>query len=224
MIKTRLKLGDKLELEINDEAYKIEQPLVSQFDSQFPDGTMEILSPIYRGRVLYIAPNTKIDVIYQHEGSLYKFGAVALVSRFLGRIGMLRIKPVSEEVRIQRRNFFRIACVLDIEYRLYEEKNTPEMRGDFKKGLTKDISGGGICLLMNERPEPGCFLEGKLNIGQEIAFTGKVLRVMRTENNEVYSYETSLEFTGISEKAREKLISFIYDYQRRLLKKGWYTK
>jgi len=228
MFTNRLRLGDKLELEIKDAAYKIEEPLVSKYDTQLSDGTLEILAPIYKGRVLYIAPDTKMDVIYQREGNLFKFKAIALESRFSGRVAMLRIKPVSEEIHIQRRNFYRINCVLDVEYRMFQEENTPEeKRGDFKKGLTKDISGGGICLRMNEKPERDWFLEGRLKLNQEpgeIAFMGKILRTVRTDSNAAYKYETSLEFIRISNKDREKIISFVFDYQRKFLEKGWYDK
>ncbi|NMA65988.1 MAG: hypothetical protein GX957_07065 [Clostridiaceae bacterium] len=226
MNNSKLKIGDKVEIEINDEFYDLEQPLVSQYEIQLPDGTMEILSPIHKGRLFYIARNTKIDVIYEHKGDLFKFGAIVLGNRFSGRIALLRIQPVTEEKRIQRRRFFRLNCVLDIEYRIFEKEDMPvEERGDFKKSITKDISGGGICFLLNEKPRHGWLMEGKLKISdQEVKFDGRVLRIVPTNSEKGYKYEIGLEFIKISNRHREKLISFIFDYQRKLLKKGWYIK
>lgn len=225
MKKNRLELGNKLELEIDDELYRIDQPLVSQFEAQLPDGSMEILSPIYKGRVLYIGRNIELNVIYEHEGEVFCFKAIALESKFVGWLAMLRIKQISEEVRLQRRQFFRLACVLDVAYRLFKEENTPvDDRGEFVNSVTKDISGGGICLLSRENIQKDMFVEGKIKIDQDISFIGKVRRVIPADNKGDFKYEAGIEFIEITGKEREKLISFIFDYQRKLLKKGWYIK
>ena len=39
-----------------------------------------------------------------------------------------------------------------------------------------------------------------------------------------FHYEAGIEFIDISELEREKVISFIFDSQRKMLKKGWSTK
>ncbi|NLM74087.1 MAG: flagellar brake protein [Clostridiaceae bacterium] len=222
MKSNRLKLGDKLELEIDNEFYNISQPLVSQFETLLPDGTMQILSPIYKGRVLYIGRNTKMNVIYEQNNDLFSFKAIAHESKYVGGLAMLRIEQISEEERLQRRNFFRLRCVLDIEYRLFEEKNTPaEERGEFKKSITRDISGGGICLFSREKIDAGTYIEGKIQLDQEICFIGIVRRVIPADRGD-YKYAAGIEYIDIADKEREKVISFIFDYQRKLLKKGWY--
>lgn len=222
----QIDIGSKLELVLDKNYYKqTDQPLVSQFEELFDDGEMEILTPIFEGRLFFITRNTKVDVIYESGGQLYKFGAIVVGHRTSGNLSYMRIKPVSEKQRFQRRNFFRFKCIEKVEYRIYQNENTPaEGRGDYKDSITRDISGGGICLLTKEKPNRGWFVEGNLYIGQKIHFIGSIVRVADIRNKGEYSYEAGIEFVNISERDREKVISYIFDSQRKLLKKGWYTE
>lgn len=223
MFKTNLTLGTKLELELIDEdGEKTVPTLVSQFETLLPDGTMEILSPIVEGRIYPVRRETFMNVIYQKGGDLFRFAAQAVGRRLDGNIHILRIKPLSEEEKIQRRYFFRFKCVRDVVYRMYPEKETREEdRGEYRNGMTKDISGGGICLLSDIKPEIGWYVEGRLRINQDIPFIGRVVRAINVHDGGRYDYEVGVEFIDITNMNRERIISYIYDEQRKLLKKGW---
>jgi c-di-GMP-binding flagellar brake protein YcgR len=222
----KLTLGDKLEVELYDSSNQRIQPLlVSQFERHLPDGSMEIHAPIQGGRIFPVHRGVEMDVIYERKGELYKFRAVALERNVDGSIYLLRIMPKSGEEHIQRRVFFRFGCILDVQYRMFADKNTKvEDRGAFLKGITKDISGGGICLLTNEKPDYGWYIEGKLDIGFSLNFIGRVVRVINIRDKGKFKYESGIEFVDIREQDREKVISFVFDSQRKLLKKGWSTK
>lgn len=226
MSRIKLSLGDKLEIELyNNNGEKIPPLLVSQFERLLPDGSMEIMAPIHSGRIYPVHQGVEMDVIYEKNKELYKFKAEAVQRSVYGNIFILRIMPKSEEEHLQRRFFFRFNTVLDVKYRIFEHKETKaEDRGDFYKGITKDISGGGICLLTNEKPTYGWYLEGIINVGSDIKFTGQIARVINIHDKGKFRYEVGVEFIDITELEREKVISFIFDSQRKLLKKGWSTK
>jgi len=223
MIKTNLTLGTKLELELYDaNRDRIVPTLISQFEAILPDGSMEILSPIMEGRIYPIRRGTHLNVIYEKNGNLFTFASQALDRRFEGNVHLLRIMPLSEEEQIQRRYFFRFKCVRDVEYRIFAHSETmEEERGDFKEGITKDISGGGICLCTDIKPEIGWYVEGRLKIHQAIPFIGQVVRVINVHDHGKYNYEVGIEFVEITNMNRERIISYIFEEQRKLLKKGW---
>lgn len=223
MRKTKLNTGTKIELELYDESGIRSAPvLISQFEDVFPDESMEILSPILEGRIYPVHRGTHMGVIYEKEGELYKFDAVALERTLEGNIHILKIKPISAEEPIQRRNFFRFNCVMDVEYRFYAYKDVkPESRGDFIKGITKDISGGGICLCSDKKPEYGWYVEGILMLKEKIKFVGRVVRVINVHDRGKFNYDIGIEFDDIGNMSRERVIGFIFDEQRKLLKKGW---
>lgn len=222
----KLTLGNKLELELYDNnGDRILPFLVSQYETQLPDGTMEILAPIHEGRIYPVHKNTLMDVVYERNGDLFKFSAVAVGRSVSGNLFLLRIQPLSGEEHLQRRSFFRFNCIIDINFRMFEHKDTKkEERGEFKKAITKDLSGGGLCILSNEKPTYGWFVEGILNPGKEISFIGRIVRVINVHDKGRFKYEVGIEFVEITNLERERVISFIFDSQRKLLKKGWSTK
>ena len=219
----KLTLGCKLELELYDNDGEHNVPLlVSQFESDSPDGTLNILAPIHEGRIYPIRRGTKMDIIYEKNGELFKFSAETVERKISGNIYLLAVKPLSEEERLQRRTFFRFSTILDVQYRMFRELEE-EDRGTFKKTITRDISGGGLCLLTNEKPHYGWYIEGVLNIQRDIPFIGRIVRVINVHDKGKFNYEVGVEFVEIKNPDREKIIGFIFDSQRKLLKKGWLT-
>lgn len=221
-----LTVGSKLELELYDNNGKQILPvLVSQFESLLPDGTMVILAPISEGRIYPVHYDTMMDVIYERDDHLYKFQAVALNRKVSGNIYLLRIKPLTDEVRFQRRTFFRINCLLDIRYRP-ADRNTgkKDVKAEFKSAVTKDLSGGGMGILLNEKPDRGSIVEGIVNVGREVHFLGRIVRINSVTDRGTYGYEAGIEFTEIASADRERIIRFIFGLQRNLLHKGWQTK
>ena len=222
----KLSLGDKLEIELyNSNGEKVSPLLVSQYEQSLPDGSMEILAPIKGGRIFPVHRGVEMGVIYEKSGELYTFKAEAIERRVSGNIYLLRIVPTSGAEHMQRRLFFRFDCILDLKYRMFEEKDTIDQdRGEYKKAITKDISGGGLCILTDVQPTYGWHLEGIIDVGGNIRFVGKIVRVINVHDKGKYHYEAGIEFIDISDLDREKVISFIFNSQRKMLKKGWSTK
>ena len=221
-----LNLGDKLEIEIySSNGERTSLILASQYERLLPDGSMDILAPIKGGRFFPVNRGVEMGIIYEKSGELYKFKAEVIERWMSGNIHFLRIIPKSGPERLQRRFFFRFECILDLKYRLFEKKDTKDAdKGSFKKAITKDISGGGLCILTEEEPKCGWYLEGIFDVGSVVRFIGKVLRVTHIRDRGRFHYEAGIEFIDISELEREKVISFIFDSQRKMLKKGWSTK
>lgn len=224
MTGNKLTLGGKLELDLyDDNGERVVPLLVSQFEAENPDGTMDILAPIFEGRIYPIHRGTKMDVIYETNGELFKFTAEVTERKISGNVYLLTVKPLSDEERVQRRTFFRLSCLQDVEYRMFQKLEDTE-RGEFRKTITRDISGGGLCLLTEERPNYGWYLEGILHVEREIRFVGRIVRVINVHDKGKFNYEVGVEFVDITNSDREKLIGYIFDSQRKLLKKGWSTK
>lgn len=219
-------LGSKLELERYDDNGELLMPiLISQFEGQLPDGAMEILTPIYEGRIFLIHRDTQIGVLYEHKGDLFRFQAVVFDYKKSGNIHLLKIKPTGQIERYQRRTFFRFKCLLDLRYRFKKRNEGKErFKDEYENTVIKDISGGGMCILLNEKPCIDWLLDGILNIGSDIKFKGKIVHVKTISEEGKYKYESGVEFTEIKNNDREKIISYIFDSQRKLLNKGWHKK
>jgi len=225
MDSVKLNLGDKIKLQLYDDSKETQdlQELVSQYECSLPDGSMEILAPIKEGRIFPVHRGDEMDVMFEQNGKMYTFKAETIDRRVMGNVYLLRIKPITKIVHLQRRQNFRLDSILNVKCRFYENLDDKD-KIEYKDAITKDISGGGLCLLTNEKPKSGWYFDGIIDIGGEINFKGKVIRVNELINTGKYRYEVGIEFVDITEQERERVISFIFDAQRKKLKKGWLTK
>ena len=224
MDSVKLNLGDKIKLQLYDDSDVTlsSQELPSQYENSLPDGSMEIVAPIKEGRVVPVHRGVEMDVMFAQNGNMYTFKAETIGRRVTGNLYLLRIKPKTKIVKLQRRLYFRLECVLDVKNRFFENMDDKDSI-EYRDAITKNISGGGLCLLTDVEPKEGSFFDGIIDIGGEINFKGKVVRVNELENQGKYRFEVGIEFTDITEQEREKVISFIFDTQRKKLKKGWLT-
>lgn len=216
-------LGTKLELDLfNEEGKKVPAIFVSQFGGYDEEtNIMEIYAPIFQGNIYPVFPKMQMDVIFSKGKETFSFSAEAIERIYQGNIALLYIKPVSRIEKVERRSFFRMECHLEILYRtslfLLPEN---EVHGDFISSKTLDISGGGICLITEDKLENGLYVEAVLKLKQKIRFVGTVARSYEAKNKGKIIYKTGIEFIRIKNKDREEIISYIFRTQRDLLKRG----
>ncbi len=87
------------------------------------------------------------------------------------------------------------------------------------KDITKNISGGGVCIITPEKLEPNerLLLEIDLPTGEIIRSRAKVVWTSKFEfkgGRLETGYETGVEFLDISEHDRELVEKFVFEYLR----------
>ncbi|MGE5615190.1 MAG: flagellar brake protein [Bacillota bacterium] len=219
-----LRTGTKLEIEIFDQfGDKAEPTLVSQVEWIEGDNTAVIAAPIVRGNVISIPADTVINVYFvgMERGTynLYKFNAEVRGMDISNNLYVLRIETRSMIERVQRRRYFRLDCYVEVRYKLVESLDD---NSDYKKTIAKNLSGGGICMKINEKIKPGSILACEMSFesNKEVRFYGKVVRFEETGNESRYRYEAGVAYIDIDERDREAIIRYIFNEQRKLLSKG----
>lgn len=220
----QIETGTKLELELYNSNYeKVCSGLVSQFESyDETSNMMEIHVPFTQGKIYTIHTGAELDVIFLKEKDTYMFKAVVTGRKNTEPIPMLWVKPVSQIEKIERRSFFRMECKLPVRYHIIgstEEKDTEEIQ--MLDCYTRDISGGGVCLVTEEAYEPGTKIRASLKIGKQIGFIGTVVRSVQIREKGKILYEIGVEYKQIENRDREKIISYIFEKQREKIRKGW---
>lgn len=217
-------LGTKIELVIYDKnGDKLEPVLVSQFEV-FDDknNLMDIHAPFYGGKFYPIHPKTLMDIIFSKDGDTYSFQAEAVARGSLGRIILLKVVPVTPIQKIERRYFFRMECVLNVEYKTLNSLQPDEnSEAELIDTVTRDISGGGVCILTDTEMKQGVLVEAYLHLDRKVRFIGTIARSLKGRENGRQVYHTGIEFKRIENRDREKIISYVFETQRERLKKGW---
>ena len=219
-----ISLGTKLELELfNEEGKKIPAVFVSQFCGfNEEQNNMEIYAPIFQGNIYPVTPKMQINVFFSKEKETFSFKAEAIERVYQGNIAILYIKPVGPIEKVERRSFFRMDCELEVQYRTFKLLLPDnEMHGEFLYSKTRNISGGGICLVTEDKLETGTFVEAILKMKQRLRFVGVVVRTIEVKSKGKIIYETGIEFVRIENRDRENIVSYVFKTQRERLKKGW---
>lgn len=225
---TDIGAGTRLELEPEFYSYSENRPVyVSSFEWPEGNDTALITAPIFEGRILPLEIDSLCNVYFlKRQGkllNLYKFRAIVRQRLVIDNMHLVLIEKLGSIVRIQRRSFFRMDCYVDVRYRVVRSFDD-ELNWDipFRKTITGDLSGGGLRLLLDERLEPGSYVECELfgEDDRKVRFYGKVVRFEYTGDAGRYRYAAGVAYVDIDENERETVIKYIFSEQRKLLKKG----
>lgn len=218
-----LSLGLKLELQlVGNDGRRIDKPFVSEFEWAVGDNVLVIAAPIVEGRLYPVQVGTRVAVSFIKDNNLYEFEAVVLDRESKNNLALLKIQTSGQIEKIQRREFFRFDCCIPVNYKEIDlAKEKFDANRKFVETVTRDLSGGGLCMRLKEPVEVGKLLECELFIADKVSFIGKIIRLTKYDNTQgIYKYEIGVIFEKIDKIVREKVISYIFQEQRKLLKKG----
>lgn len=210
-------VGDKIQLEM---MYGFErEPYVSQIIEFYDNGILDVLTPIHKGRVVYFRNDSIIKVILSKNEAVYQIN-VKILEKTFGQIPMMRLEIVSDISKIQRRDFYRLRLIKEITYRKVISLKEKTFTEKFKGNLL-DISGGGLMFNSPKEWQEQDMIEITLNLasGKILTLMGVIVRKIY-HNDIKYCYEYGIRFEGISEQERNEITKFIFEEQRKLVKKG----
>lgn len=221
-----LKLGTKLELEIyNDDNEKITPSFASKLEGVPEENIAIVSAPIFEGNLYPVHIDWLMNVYFLHGGDLYYFPAKVLGRETDGHLAYLKLEILGKTEKIQRREFFRFECSIPVRYRVLayqSETNGEEV--PMNEGVTRDLSGGGMCIKLNEELKVNDLLEIEFELEQakkrNIHVTGKVVRFSRRHEDPKYGYEAAVVFKKIRNTDKEAIVRFIFEEQRKLRSKG----
>ena len=217
--------GTKIELELFNKLGETVKPvLVSQYEWMENTNTAIIDAPIQAGTVYPVRIDTLMYVYFIHKGDLYRFKAKVLDRGLRENLALLKIGVCSDIERIQRRQFYRFECTLPIRFRMVDSFDPGlNVKIPFKNAVTEDISGGGLCVILgDDKLTADELIECELQLEEKstIRFFGKVVRANALEPGDRYKYRAGIRFKKIEDRDREIIISYIFQQQRKLRKKG----
>jgi c-di-GMP-binding flagellar brake protein YcgR len=216
-LKIYFNVGTKIQMDYFD-AMGHSHEYISQVIEFIDDEFIDVLIPMHNKRDVYLRQDTILKIILVKGEAIYEFKA-ALYEKILGRIPLLRLKILSEVNKIQRRDFYRLKLMRDIEARLVEDFEQKKY-GELFKCILHDISAGGVLLSSSKELQEKDLMEFTLDLNEnKLTVYGAVVRRTLTGNHRSpYSY--GVRFEKMSEPERTLVTKFIFEEQRRLIKKG----
>ena len=234
MIEKYLSPGDKVEIrfaqrmaiteENTEPKYNI---YLSKISRMLDEDQIEILMPIEQSRIVLLPRNAIGSLVVYTSNGLYQCD-VRVGERYKkDNIYLQVLELVSGIKRYQRREFYRYNCTIPVFSRcLTEEEEKTMVWDETQKGIegsTLDIGGGGIRYMVSEQMTSGehviCYLKLEIkNSVKEIQALGKILSVRPVKDSDLF--EVRVQFEKISNTAREQIIQYIFEDERKRRKKN----
>ncbi|MDR1669929.1 MAG: flagellar brake protein [Oscillospiraceae bacterium] len=218
-----LTVGMKLDVFVEPEKEGGERVKLLATLEGFTEGTRLLITAPMQGMMIYpLQINQKLDLQCYVKSAIISFEGVVLQRLNKGSLSYVLLNRVGEFKRTQRRQDFRLECLLDgrIVYTDAESGETVKM-----PVIVSDISGGGTSVVSKTRFNTGDRLTVQLPIGDKMAnitYQCEVRRCFEDHDSVLpMKYHVGLRFLFKDEREKDFLISriFVMERERRKLNK-----
>lgn len=221
---------------------------VSQLLELGDNNRAEIAMPMENGRIIPVSVGEVYDMHFYTRNGLYVCRA-KVVDRFrIQNIFIAVVEFISELSKYQRRQLFRLECMMNLSYRIITEEevdvrkreseitnNTSEQAinqiheklgrfsSEWKKAVAIDISGGGIKIASSEHIERGKYILVQIpmfadNTIRNMNICAQVIESARKVNRET-TFEQRAKFVNLSNADKEFIIRCIFSEERKRRKR-----
>ncbi|SFC61645.1 flagellar brake protein [Clostridium uliginosum] len=208
MQKFELKVNDRIEVLIQEKAYK---SIVQDIGEDF----ININLPVNNGEYLTLRINDKIEInSYIKGGNCFNFYCNVIERGRENNIIYYKLCKPYSIAEIQRRDFVRVDLLSAIKY-----KNITGITKEkielipYNKALMVDLSGGGIRFKTKEKLKNDDLILIELVLNEQVNYLKS--QVIRSENSLDNEYICGVKFLEISDNKREKIIKEIFRIMRR---------
>lgn len=237
-MKKFFKLGTHLELVpvgyTLDSPDAYEKKYISSVHEVLQDETVVITNPTHKSQIIHLRPGEKYDCYLFLDNKIFKCRIKVLRSRNDFNLRVVETELLTNIVKYERRQFFRLDVAMDIRYLTLRPDNTAafkeavktntllQMEG-FQTATTRDVSGGGLRFVCNEELPIDSMLITHIETEmdgrpKQYVFLAKVLASKKHEEIRGL-YESRVQFVDLKQSAREELVQYIFHCQREQLKK-----
>lgn len=236
MLSKYISLGDRIDIvpvrkAEGDEREK--RTYHSQLNDILSEDRLEITMPIEKTKLVLLSLDAEYELYFYASGGTMYNCRVRVTDRYKSKnIYLLAVDLITDLCKYQRREYYRLACSIDMLSRLKtEEELEAEAREKIavikhdpdgpalKKGMIVDISGGGCRFVTAEEYEKGdeIYMEFKLSTRRGASKFKASARVLTTAGieNRKGEYEVRAQFHGLNAKEREEIIKFIFEEDRK---------
>ena len=160
------------------------------------------------------------------DDGLYYFAGEVLGTKSSGHVMLYIISRPQQVQRRQRRNYFRVPCVLNARYIEISGDGSQPASEEWlqaETALVTNLSGGGLMFVTGRELPVGTVLFLRLSLqskdeNKEVLVKGKILRVHPLKMGRALRYRYGVQFFDLTEKDRDEIIRYIFTILRERLR------
>lgn len=231
--------GDKMDIYMPDSSDGTEMMYKSSISDILQDNIWEITMPVQGSKMVLFQVGMQFDfVLYTKGKTIFKCSAIVRRRYRKDSLYFLAIELISNLEKIQRRQFFRLPCTLDMDFcRLSHDEDesfdetafcndvyakiTPSYTlKDAVHAVILDISGGGIRFSIDVSLEAGSYILTRFNLTlggsvHDFILIGQVVDCIKVpEQHGRYFIRSKFIFDNIAK--RELIVRYVFEEERRI--------
>lgn len=203
-----LEVNDRLEVMVLDRAYKA---LIIDIQEDF----LKINLPVNNGEYLILNKGEEVEInSYFDENRCFSFNSKVISRGKEGNIIYYKLSKPYNIKKIQRRNFFRVNLVSEIEYKVITNVNKEDLEKiSYKKALMVDLSAGGVRIKTKDNVNKDDLLLVNIRLSEiELEIKCNIVRIENTDDKEKLC---GLRFLDITSAESESIIKELFAIVRK---------
>lgn len=176
---------------------------------------MHLAMPMNKSTPVILMPGSTFYGRILAHGAIWQFTST-FIDKTILPVPIWISGPPYDLKKVQLRSFVRLPVTLPLTLSIPSDETDEAPVGT----TTRDLSGGGLQLILKKRLPVGTILRLTLQIPgfSPVAATATVVRVEQPPDTNIFWI--AVKFSQITEKDREKIIKFIFKKQCELRQKG----
>lgn len=208
MANLNLKVNSRIEVLVNEKTYKA---LIIDVD----DDDIKINIPVKDGEYLTLDRGETIEFnLYMEEGQCFNCYCKVLSRGKDNNVIYYKLALPHKVKKIQRRNFFRVSLLEEINYKNITDKTDDEIQElKYIDATMVNLSGGGVKIKTKEKLKNEDMVIVKISIkGIETELKGQIVRVETAPDNELLC---GVKFLEITDAEADRIISELFEIMRK---------
>ena len=181
------------------------------------DDVVKVTIPTVKGKLQLIATDGEYDVYFYTDNGLFQCTCTVKDRYRTNAIPVMELELQSNLRKYQRREYYRLNCMLEMKCRAFDNEETDEYikTGNYStasgisasNAIMVDISGGGARFVSREKYETGALILFRFSLKQktgnrDYSVVGRVVYSELMENSSG-NYENRAQFVDIENTERE---------------------
>lgn len=198
---------------------------------------IEIAMPTDGAKMVLFQTGLRIEMTFYSKRGLYRCHGIVQRRYKKDNLFMLLVSERTELKKFQRREYFRINCIIDVDYYaiskeiaaagstgdLITASQNVEIQCTMQRGTLLDISGGGIRFSSLTKIEKDSFILTDFHlendrVNSEFFLACQIISSERS-TKEPDKYVNRAKFIYKDLKDREAIVQFVFEEERRIRRK-----
>jgi c-di-GMP-binding flagellar brake protein YcgR len=202
---------------------------ISKLQAVISEDELLITVPMEGTRVYAIPVGYEINIVFYAKQGLFQCLCVVKSIVKENNVHLLVVSVISNLRKIQRREYYRFSCALELssrelseeERKVLEQKKRYSLSTEMplRRSVIVDLSGGGMRFMSSQSYSVGSYIycSYQLNVKGDMKkyeLVGQVLDVRKKEGTPVI-FEHRVQFVNMPERTRDEIIKIIFELERQ---------